>query len=106
MVFGILALVVVLAIVGKLGKTQLESLSGVSTRVRSMSPAPPDGQGGAQAGSRDSNIVAVPGGMPGAVPAGVEGTVGYQAKQVQNDFVNATNRALQSGPDRIKRAEP
>jgi len=41
-----------------------------------------------------------------AAPAGPEGTVGYQAKQIQNDFVQSTNRALQSGPDRLKRAEP
>jgi hypothetical protein len=107
MFFGVLMLVVVLAIVGKLGKTQFESLGSVATRVRSISPPAPDGQESNNAGPRDSSIVAVPGGMPGAAPAGVEGTVGYQAKQVQDDFVKATNRALQSGgPDRIKRAEP
>jgi hypothetical protein len=44
--------------------------------------------------------------MPGAAPAGVEGTVGYQAKQVQDNFMKATNQALQSGPDRLKRNEP
>ena len=106
MIFGVLMLVVVLAIVGKLGKTQLESLGSVSTRGRSISPPAPDGQAADDTGSRDSSIVAVPGGMPGAAPAGPEGTVGYQAKQIQNDFVQATNRALQSGPDRLKRAEP
>ena len=103
MIFGVLMLVVVLAIVGKLGKTQLESLGSVSTRVRTLTP--PEGQDANDAGSRDSSIVAVPGGMPGAAPAGPEGTVGYQAKQIQNDFVNSTNRALQSGPDRLKRAD-
>jgi hypothetical protein len=106
MIFGVLMLVIVLAIVGKLGKTQLESLGSVGTRVRSIVPPAPDGQAAPDRGPRDSSIVAVPGGMPGAAPAGAEGTVGYQAKRVQDDFVHATNRALQSGPDRIKRAEP
>ena len=106
MIFGVLMLVVVLAIVGKLGKTQLESLGSVSTRVRSISPPAPDGQAADDTGSRDSSIVAVPGGMPGGAPAGPDGTVGYQARQVQNDFMQSTNRALQSGVDRNKRAEP
>ena len=54
MIFGVLMLVVVLAIVGKLGKTQLESLGSVSTRVRSISPPAPDGQDANDTGSRDS----------------------------------------------------
>ena len=107
MFFGLLALVVVLAIVSKVGKTQLESLGSVATRVRTMAPPAPEGDAAGAAGPRDSSIVAVPGGMPGAAPAGVEGTVGYQAKQVQDDFLKSTNRALQSGgPERLKRAEP
>jgi len=104
--FSLLGLIVVMAILGKVGKTQLESLASVAAGVRSV--APPASQAGeVAAGSpRDSGVVAVPGGMPGAAPAGADGTVGYQARQVQNDFMNATNRALQAGPDRIKRAEP
>jgi hypothetical protein len=106
MFFGFLALIVVLAIVGKVGKTQLDSLGSVATRVRSIAPPAPEGGDASAGGPRDSSIVAVPGGMPGAAPAGVEGTVGYQAKQVQDNFMKATNQALQSGPDRLRRNEP
>jgi hypothetical protein len=44
--------------------------------------------------------VAVPGGMPGAAPAAVEGTVPMQAQAIQNNVRDAANAALQQGAQR------
>jgi hypothetical protein len=104
MIFGVLSLLIVLAIVGTIGKKQLEALSSVGTRVKT---AVTDPQTGAKVHEpRDSSIVAVPGGMPGAAPAAAEGTVPYQAKQIQQNVLDRTNSALQQSADRYKRSEP
>jgi hypothetical protein len=101
-VFGLLGLLIVLAIVGTVGKKQFEAIGGVSTRVRTLVPqAEPPG------GTRDSSIVSVPGGMPGATPAPVvDATVPMQARQIQDNFRDATNRALQQGAQRAARSDP
>jgi apolipoprotein N-acyltransferase len=76
LVFGVMSLLVVLAIVGTLGKKQFEAL-GLS------------GQNAAR--------VATP---PGAAAAPVEGTVPQQAKAIQNNVRDAAAAALQQGADR------
>ncbi len=77
LVFGVMSLLVVLAIVGTLGKKQFEAL-GLS----------------GQAATRAA-------GLPGATAAPVEGaTVPAQAKAIQNNVRDAAAAALQQGADR------
>ncbi len=111
-VFGVMSLLIVLAVVGTLGKKQLQALGqigGSSTRA----PTDPDGKAVTDAvlgRARDgAATVAVPGGMggmAGATPAVVEGTVPMQAQAIQNNVRDATNAALQKGVDRNDRAQP
>jgi hypothetical protein len=107
MIFGVLSLLVVLAIMGTVGKKQLQALStsGVSTRINQMQGAP---QGGtAASGDRDGATLAIPGGMPGAVAADTSGvTVPQQAQNIQQQFKQSTERALQQGVDRNARSSP
>ncbi len=74
-IFGVMSLLVVLAIVGTLGKKQLHALGQM-------------------------------GGVAGAAPAIVEGTVSMQAQAIQNKVRDATNAALQKGADRNQGAPP
>ncbi|MEO7334979.1 MAG: hypothetical protein ABIV63_00230 [Caldimonas sp.] len=107
-IFGVLSLLVVLAIVGMVGKKQLQALSGsgVSTRINQMSGATP-GSNGAAGGDRDGAMLAIPGGMPGGVAADTSGlTVPQQARSIQQQFKQSTERALQQGVDRNARSVP
>ncbi len=105
-IFGVLSLLVVLAIVGTLGKKQLQALSGsgVSTRInQAAGVANPGGTGG----DRDGAMLAIPGGMPGGVAADTSGlTVPQQAQNIQQQFKQSTERALQQGADRSARSAP
>jgi hypothetical protein len=105
MVFGVLSLLVVLAIVGTIGKKQLEAIGGIGTRVQSAVAHP---QNGARVHEPQDGAatIAVPGGVPGATPAAAEGTVPYQARQIQQNVLDATNSAIQQGVERNRRAEP
>ena len=106
MIFGVLSLLVVLASMGSVGKKQLQALStsGVSTRIHQMQGTP---QGGAASGDRDGATLAIPGGMPGAVAADTAGmTVPQQAQNIQQQFKQSTERALQQGVDRNARSSP
>jgi len=103
-IFGVLSLLVVLAIVGSLAKTQLQALNGgVATRASTAAqqanvelPAP---------GSRDGATVGIPRGMPGAEAADTSAlTVPQQAQNIQQHFRDDTARALQQGMDRNARA--
>ncbi len=76
LIFGVMSLLVVLAIVGTLGKTQLQAL-GLS------------GQSATRAA-----------GLPGAASAPVEATVPAQAKAMQNNVRDTVNTSLQQGADR------
>ncbi len=76
LIFGVMALLVVLAIVGTLGKKQFEAF-GLS------------GQSATRAA-----------GLPGAVSAPVEATVPAQAKGIQNNVRDAVNASLQQGAER------
>jgi len=106
MIFGVLSLLVVLAIMGTVAKKQLQALSssGVSTRISQIASAP---QGGAASGDRDGAMLAIPGGMPGGVAADASGlTVPQQAQNIQQQFKQSTERALQQGVDRSARSAP
>lgn len=102
MIFGVLSLLIALAIMGTIAKKQLQSISssGVSTRVQQAGggvTAP------AAAGDRDGATLGIPGGMPGAVAADPGGlTVGQQARNLQQQVQQDTERALQQGVDRNK----
>jgi hypothetical protein len=106
MIFGVLSLLVALAIVASVAKKQLQALSttGVSTRISQMASAPQDG---AAAGDRDGATLAIPGGMPGGVAADTSGlTVPQQAQNIEQQFKQSTERALQQGADRNARSMP
>ncbi|MES3012191.1 MAG: hypothetical protein V4750_00470 [Pseudomonadota bacterium] len=93
-----------LAIVGTIGKKQLQALSGsgVSTRINQAAGTATDGSG-----DRDGATMAIPGGMPGGVAADTAGlTVPQQSQNIQQQFKQSTERALQQGADRGARSAP
>ncbi len=102
-VFGVLSLLLVLAIVGSLAKKQLQALNGgVATR---MSTAASAAQVELPPGSRDGATIGIPGGMPGATAADTSDlTVPQQSRNIQQQFRDDTARALQQGADRNARA--
>ncbi|HEY9239741.1 MAG TPA: hypothetical protein VIP10_12935 [Burkholderiaceae bacterium] len=105
MIFGVLSLLVVLAILGTVGKKQLQALSssGVTTRINQAAGTAPGGG----SGDRDGATLAIPGGMPGGVAADTTGlTVPQQAQNIQQQFKQSTERALQQGADRGARSAP
>jgi hypothetical protein len=110
-IFGVLSLLIVLAIVFHLQKKQLQAL-GVAgdTAARADAQRSPEAKAVTDAvmgRARDGGAtIAVPGGMPGAMVAPMEGSVQYQAQTIQNNVRNATNAALQKGADRNSAAQP
>ncbi len=111
-VFGLMSLLIVLAVVGMLGKKQLQALGQIGTTA-TRAPAEPEGKAVTDAvmgrAREGAATVAVPGGMggmAGATPAMVEGTVPMQAQAIQNNVRDATNAALQKGLDRNSVAQP
>jgi hypothetical protein len=107
MIFGVLSLLVALAIVGSLAKKQLQAFTsgGVTTRMGAAASAAQLGSGAG--GDRDGATLAIPGGMPGAVAADTSGlTVPQQAQNIQQQFKDNTTRALQQGADRNARSAP
>jgi hypothetical protein len=109
LIFGVMSLLIVLAMVGTLGKNQLQALGRIGTTTTRV-PTDSDAKAVTDAvmgRARDgAATVAVPGGMPGATPAVVEGTVPMQAQAIQNNVRDATNAALQRGVDRSNNAQP
>ena len=107
MIFGVLSLLIVLAIMGTVAKKQLQALSpwGVSPLISSLACGP---QGAAATGGdRVGATFAIPGGMPGGVAADTSGlTVPQQAQNIQQQFKQSTERALQQGVDRNARSSP
>jgi hypothetical protein len=105
MIFGVLSLLIVLAIVGTVGKKQLQAISssGVSTRINQAAGT----AGVTGTGDRDGATLAIPGGMPGAEMADPNAiNVPQQARNIQQQFKSATESALQQGVDRNARAQP
>jgi hypothetical protein len=104
LIFGVMALLVVLAIVGTLGKKQLEAvgLTGqASTRAAGQGADVKAVSDAVLGRARDgSATVAVPGGTPGAVAAPVDGSLPAVSKSIQNNVRNAAAAALQQGANR------
>jgi len=111
-VFGLVGLLIVLAIVSKLGATQLSALGltgRTATRAASQgaeTKAVTDAVMGRAGGTGGAATIAVPGGMAGAMPAAAEGTVPFQAQTMQNNVRDATNAALQKGVERSNASQP
>ncbi len=111
LIFGVMSLLIVLAIIGTVGKRQLQALGQIGSSTR----APSDAAGKAVSDSvlgrgRDgAPTLAVPEGMgalAGAAPVAVEGTVPMQAQAIQKNMRDATNAALQKGVERNQNAQP
>jgi hypothetical protein len=112
MIFGLMSLVIALAIVGTLGKKQLQALGQIGTTTTRM-PTDNDAKavtdavmGRARDGAATVSVPGDMGGMAGASPAIVEGTVPMQARAIQNNIRDATNAALQKGVERSNAAQP
>jgi len=106
-VFGVLSLLVVLAIVGSIAKKQLQALNGsVSTRPRAaVVEATRDAEGGSERSGATLGLSG--GGALGATAADASGlTVPQQAQNIQQQVRQDTVRALQQGADRNARADP
>jgi hypothetical protein len=107
MIFGVLSLLVALAIVGTVAKKQLQALGSGTVKTRMSEAASAAQIGGPATGDRDGATIGIPGGMPGAVAADTSGlTVPQQAQNIQQQFRDNTTRALQQGVDRNARASP
>ena len=94
-IFGVLALVIVLAIVGSIAKKQM-SASGLAARS-------------ADAASQAAGSGAAMGADSSAAPVAFDpgsGTVREQSATMQQQARERTVRALQQGVDRNSRAEP
>lgn len=110
MIFGLMSLLIVLAIVGTLGKKQLQALGQIgatSTRVLPGQQTPASSDATPGAAHEGAATVAVPGGMAGATPAPLgEATVPMQARAIQNQVRDAATQALQQGAERHQDAQP
>ncbi|HET9822687.1 MAG TPA: hypothetical protein VFQ16_12760 [Burkholderiaceae bacterium] len=102
LIFGVLSLLIVVAIIGSVAKKQLDATGVIGRTTTRAAAQGSDAQavtdavmGRAREGG--AAAVAVPGGMPAAAPAAVEGTVPMQAQAIQNNVRDATNAALQQG---------
>ena len=104
-IFGVLSLLIALAIVGSLAKTQLQAVNG-GIVTRNASAASQVAAMAADPGSRDGATIAIPGGMPGAMAADTNGlSVPDQARNMQQKMRDDTVRAMQKGMDRNERSE-
>jgi hypothetical protein len=98
LIFGVMSLLVVLAIVGTLGKKQFEALglSGQSsTRAAAQGADVKAATDAVMGGARNGG-----GGVPGAVAAPVDGTIAGQSRSIQNNVRDAVNAAVQQGANR------
>jgi hypothetical protein len=82
LIFGALALLIVLAVIGTLGKTQLQAL-GLS------------GQRAA-----DAAKTTAPAGSPATVAAPAQGNIVTQSRSMQQSVKDAAGAALQQGAER------
>jgi len=107
LIFGALSLLIVLAIVGTIGKKQLQALNSGTVATRASTAASQAGIELPPPGSRDGATIGIPGGMPGATAADTSTlTVPQQAANMQQQIRNDAARALQQGADRNARAAP
>jgi hypothetical protein len=106
LIFGVLSLLIVVAIVGTLAKKQLQALTPTAN-TRLTDAASQAGVANPLPGTRDGATLAIPGGMPGAEMADPNAiNVPQQARNIQQQFKSATESALQQGGDRTPRAPP
>jgi hypothetical protein len=111
-IFGVMTLLIALAIVGTLAKKQLQAL-GQMGKTETRVPADPAAKavtdavmGRARDGAATVAVPGAMGGMADAAPAIVEGSVAVQAQSIQNNVRDATNAALQKGVERSNGAQP
>jgi hypothetical protein len=92
--FGILGLLLTLAIVGSLVRTQLKALNPAPGAPAAGVAASPPGTAGERGGRLDA--------MPGAVAAdpGLAGTVPAGPQSVQRQVADDVNRLMQQAPAR------
>ncbi len=103
-IFGVLSLLLVLAIVGSLAKKQLQAV-GTSVSTRAAVPATQANPVAPSGGDRDGASLGIPGGMPAATAADTSGlTVRQESQNLQQRVRDDTARALQQGADRNARA--
>ena len=105
-IFGVLSLVIVLAIVGSIAKKQLQAVNG-GMATRNAAAASTAAAFAADPGAADGATRSIPGGMPGAVAAdpNAGGTVREQALSMQEKARADTVRALEQGVKRNQRAD-
>jgi hypothetical protein len=101
-VFGILALLIVLAVVGSLARKQLQAIGGGESTGRNAAAATESGAFSAKSADRT-------GGAPlaGATTVGADATtVPQQSRDLQERARANTARALEQGAQRNQRADP
>jgi predicted lipid-binding transport protein (Tim44 family) len=111
MIFGVLSLLIVLAIIGTVGKKQFEAMGLVREATTRSAGQGAEAQAVTnavmgRAATSGAATVAVPGGMPGAEAAVVDTTIAGQSRTVQQNVLNQTNAAIQKGVDRNANAQP
>jgi hypothetical protein len=113
LIFGFMALLIVLAVIGTLSKTQLSVLGlagSATTRAANQGAETKAVTDAVMGRARDgAATIAVPGdmgGMAGAAPAVADVTVPMQAQAIQNRVRDQANAALQRGADRNNAAQP
>ncbi|HEX4235928.1 MAG TPA: hypothetical protein VH041_16680 [Caldimonas sp.] len=102
-IFGVLVLVIVLAVVGSLAKKQLQAIGGGASASRNAVAASESGAFSARGSDRAG--VAAP--LAGAIAVDPNGaTVAQQAHDMQERARANTARALEQGAQRNQRADP
>jgi hypothetical protein len=102
-VFGILVLVIVLAVVGSLAKKQLQAIGGGESSERNAAAANESGAFAAKTSDRAGAAAPLPGALA-VDPSGA--TVPQQARDMQERARANTARALEQGVQRNQRADP
>jgi hypothetical protein len=102
-IFGLMALVVVLAIVANLAQKNLFGLSGSSSVVTRHNDAVREASRQANSPPRDGSRLDA---FPGAVAADPGTTVPHVSTGMQQRAVDRTTEALKQGAERNQRAAP
>jgi hypothetical protein len=106
LIFGVLSLLIVVAIVGSIAKKQLQALAPTAN-TRLSNAASQAGVANPLGGERSGATLAIPGGMAGAEMADPNAiNVPQQSRNIQQQFKAATQSALQQGVDRNARSQP
>jgi len=111
LIFGVMSLLIVLAVIGTLGKKQFEALGltgqATTTRAAAQGAETKAVTDAVMGRARDAGAtIAVPGGVPGAVAAPIEGSLPAQSRGIQNNVRNAVNAAVEQGANRSAAQQP